>query len=442
MSERISAPTEIAKTNWNSDGSTYPSTDPGGAKRATGFKPDNVPPASGDGEIVTANDQNWLHNLGMLVLTWLKQFVAREWTELSEGINNASVFRQLFRVVPLNATMSGRLAQIFSTAGTATGGGNVAHICTDGQRVFYINGTLAEYIVGARPTDLAEEWANHPAGGSTIAALTCDGRFVYYTSDAAIAGLWTVNPDGSGPLNGGATHSHRALRANGVHCAGINGNTGVGDVDIWVSNPISLVATKATGSGGAGLTGIAVDDVNVYAGGIRNGGVDIWTYTLASGGVVWAVALDGNDPSPVNAICADGDYVYVCTNGFAIAAGGNRNLFCLDRLSGAVLWSKEISTDLLDCAVDADYLYVVDAGNVLYMVRLRAAEPGVVVQKTNVSSAIQGLAADGVNIFCRDAVATTNVRRLVTGGPTKTFMRVSGQDTRRRPSPMLAVPLE
>ncbi len=431
MTERIPRPATNDNIGWNTT-PTNPSTDPGGALRAAGWAPNAIPASDEFNYIQTMLGDNAL---------WIEEFAPREWTELSEGIA-AAVSRQLFRVVPLSGTMSGRLDQIFSTVGTAATGGNVAHICTDGLRVFYISGNLAEYIIGASPVDLTEEWENHPAGGSTIAALTCDGRFVYYTSDAAIAGLWTVNPDGSSPLNGGATHSHSAIRANGGHCAGINGNTGVGDIDIWVSNPISLVATKATGSGGAGLSGIAVDDVNVYAGGIRNGGVDIWAYTLASGGAVWAVALDGNDPSPVNAICADGDYIYACTNGFAIAAGGNRNLFCLDRVSGAVLWSKNISTDLIDCAVDADYLYVVDAGNVLYMVRLRAAEPGVVVQRTNVSSAVESLTSDGISVFCRDAGATTNVRRLAIGGPTKAFMRVSGQDTRRRPSPMLAVPSE
>jgi hypothetical protein len=439
MSERIPAPTDIANTNWNTDGTTYPSVDPGASKRATGWKPINVPPASGDGEIITANDQNYMHKLWGLMITWVKQFIPREWTELSEGITNASVLRQLFRVTPPNATTTGRLGEIFSTAGTATGAGNVAQVCTDGQRVYYANGTLGEYLVGASPVDLTEEWEYHAGAGNTIFAATTDGRFVYYVSDASSVGLWTVGLDGTGPLNGGTTHSHSAIRANGGHCAGINGSTGAGDADIWVSSPISLVATKATGS--AGLNGIAVDESNVYVGGARNGGVDIWAYLLATGAAAWTAALDANAPT-VRAICTDGDFIYVCTDDFAIAAGGNRCLFCLDKTTGAVLWSFDLGVDLLDCAVDADYLYVIDSGNVLYMFRLRAASVGVVQQKTNVSSLVQSLAVDGVNVFCRQADATTNIRRLSTGGATKTFMRASGQDVRRRPTFTLGVPLE
>jgi hypothetical protein len=439
MAERIPAPTEIADTNWNSDGTTYPSTDPGSGKRATGYKPKDVP-GPGDGEIITANEQNWLHGLEMQMHTWIKQFIPREWTELSEGITDASVFRQLFRVVPPNVTMSGRLAQIFSTTGTAATGGNVTSVCTDGQRVFYISGTTLDAIIGASPVDLTEEWEfiNNPT--TQVTAITCDGRFVYFVSDATQAGLWTLGLDGTGALNAGATFGHSKLRANGGWVAGISGSTGVGDVDIWVSSPISLVATKATGSGGAGLLGIGIDDINVYVGGTRNTN-DIWSYTLATGALNWQVTLDANAPT-VNAICADGDFIYVCTDDFAIAAGGNRCLFCLEKPSGTVLWSYDLGVDLTDCAVDGDYLYVADSGNIVYMIRLRSPDVGVVELKTNVSSGVDSLTSDGVNVFCRDASATTKVRRLSTGGPTKTFMRASGQDTRRRPSPMLAVPLE
>ena len=430
MAERIPVPATAVNIEWNTN-PTNPSTDPT-SQRAAGWAVDEIP---------DAQEFNYIWTMQGDFMAWLKQFAPREWTELSEGITDASVFRQLFRVCPPNATMLGRLGEIFSTAGTAATGGNVTHICTDGQRVYYISGATLDAIIGASPVDLTEEWEFINTATTQVVSITCDGRFVYFVSDATEAGLWTIGLDGAGPLNAGATYGHSALRANGTNCVGISGNTGVGDLDIWASSPISLVATKSTGSPGSGLLAVAIDDTHAYVAGTRNAPNDIWAYPLTGGAATWSVPLDTNDPSPVNGICTDGDFLYVVTDSFAIAAGGNRGLFCLDKVTGTVLWTFDLGADLVDCAVDSDYLYVVDSSNILYMFKLHSPEVGLIATKTNVSSAVQSLAADGVNVFCRDASATTNVRRLTTSGPTKTFMRVSGQDTRRRPFFTLAVPV-
>ncbi len=445
MTERIPAPTEIADTNWNDDGVTYPSTDPGGAKRLTGFKPDNVPPASGDGEIVTANDQNWLHGLTMLMLTWIKSFIPREWTELSEGIAAANLIasRTLFRVVSPSSGIRSRLVTMWTTTSVATGTGDPKAISNDGEQAYYVAGTGNRYVVAVSPVDGSLIWEINPHGAADVTALTADGRYVYYVLSATVTGLQRVDRDGTNLTVAGVTLNHNKLRANGGWVAGISGSTGAGDADIWRLSDMTLVATKATGS--AGLTGLAIDEDNIYVGGVRNTS-DVWAYTTVSGGAVWAVQLDANALT-INDMCSDGDFVYVATNTAAIAAGGNRALFCLDRVSGLVLWSMDIGVSVTHCAVDDEYIYALDnAANNLYMIRKgqtgQAGIPGVVKVKGSVAVAANDvLTVDGVSIYGRPSGAATDLIRISNGGISKTFMLAAGIDIRRRPFYTLALPV-
>ncbi len=449
MSERIPAPTEIASTNWNSNGTTYPSTDPGGAKRATGFKPDNVPPASGDGEIVTANDQNWLHGLAMQMHTWAKQFVPREWEELSEGIANASVVRQLLRVVPPSSGIRSRLATMYTQTSVATGTGSPKSIATTGLEVFYIAGTANRYIVSVSPVDGQDGagggvplWEINPHGAADVTALTTDGMYVYYILSATVTGLQRVDTLTGGNLTAaGAKVNHNKLRANGFHVVGI---TGAGVVDSWTA---STMADNWTANPTSGLGGVATDEESTYVGGTRNTN-DVWAYTNTAGGAVWSVTLDANAPT-VRDIAADGDFVYVATDSFAIAAGGNRDIFCLERVSGAVLWSMDLGVNITQITVDDEYIYALDsAADQLYMIRKgqNGAAPGdgpaVVKIKTNVGAAFNDtLSCDGTGLYAVDGTTATDLIRISNGGVTKTYMRVSGQDSRRRPfQTTLAVP--
>jgi hypothetical protein len=449
MAERIPAPTDIAKTNWNSDGITYPSTDPGSGKRATGYKPKDVPTSPSDGEIITANEQNYLHGLEMQMHTWLKQFIPREWTELSEGITASSVVRQLFRVVPPNTGIRSRLVTVWTTTSVATGTLNPKSICTDGEQTYYIAGTGNKYIVAVSPVDGSDGagggspiWEINPHATVDVTALTCDGNYVYYVLSGTVTGLQRVDRDGTNLTTAGVTLAHNKMRANGGWVVGIAGSTGAGDLDIWVVSTMTLVATKATGS--AGLTGVAMDEDVVYVGGARNAGNDMWAYTLVTGAAVWSAPLDTN-VFLIRDMCADGDFVYVVTDDAVLAAGGNASLFCLNRLSGAVFWTMDIGVNLNHVAVDDEYIYALaDSSNELYMIRRGqngSPAPGVVKVKSSVAVATNDiLAVDGVSVYARPSGTTTDLIRISNGGVTKTFMRAAGSDTRRRPFYTLAVP--
>lgn len=446
--ERVTRPTEAADCNWNDDGVTYPSTDPGGAKRLTGFKPKDVP-VPGLGEAIAANDQNWLNGLEMQMLTWLRDLVPREWEELSEGIA-ASVNRALLRVVPPSSGIRSRLAQLYSTAAVATGGGNPQSIATDGLRVYYFAGTGNKYIVAVSPVDGQDGaaggvplWEINPHAANNVSAVCTDGSYVYYSVEIAPTGLQRVDADTGANLTAAGTKvSHEKLRANGVNIVGI-GST-AGDLDIYLRSAMTLVATKATGS--AALSGVALDEDTAYVGGTRQGAVDVWAYPLSGGGATWTSQLDGNEPT-IRDICTDGDFVYVATDSFAIAAGGNRCLFCLERVAGTVLWAVDLGVNISMLAVDDEYLYAVDIGaDVLYM--LRKGRPGdsatalAIKLKSNVTgNATDTIASDGTSLYFQDGAAATNLRRLATAQASKLFMRASGTDNRRRPFHTAALPI-
>ena len=449
MNERVVRPTEAADCNWNDDGVTYPSTDPGGPKRLTGHKPKDVP-VPGPGEVIAANDQNWLHGLEMQMVSWLRDLIPREWTELSEGIA-ASATRELLRVVPPASGIRSRLVELYSTAAVTTGGANPRSIATDGLRVYYFGGTGNKYIVAVSPVDGEDGaaggiplWEINPHGANDVLAVCTDGTYVYYSMNAGPTGLQRVDAvDGTNLTTAGATHSHNKLRANGVNVVGIEGSTGAGDLDIWLRSAMTLVATKVTGS--ASLRGLALDEDTAYVGGDRNGADDVWAYPLTGGAVSWTAQLDGNAPT-IRDICTDGDFIYVATDSFAIVAGGNRSLFCLERVNGTVLWAADLGVNISMLAVDDEYLYAVDiAAKVLYMLRKgppgESATPLAIKLKSNVTGgSTDTIASDGTSLFFPDGATATNLRRLATAQASKLFMRAAGTDNRRRPIQTLAIP--
>lgn len=439
MSERVSRPSEADKCNWASGGSAYPNADPGAPVRDVGYKPKDYPVA-GAGAVIPAEDHNFLWRLGMEMLSWLRDFVPREWTELSEGIA-ATTYRGTFRVVPSGASkLSARLSKAWAKTSIASGVGNPSDICTDGARVYYYAGTGNEYIVAMDAATTATKWVIQTPGNAVV-AMTTDGYKVYSVSGAGNPGLLQRDVADGGNATAGTTteYGHVKLRANGLTCCGIAGNNGPGFVDMFDVDPPALRWSVDTTS--PQLNALALDQQYVYVGGSRIGGSDVWAYDTVSGAPLWQSAVDANAPPSLNGICTDGDYVYVATDTFATVAGPNRNVFCFERLTGNLLWSLDLGGNMSDCAVDQDYLYVLeDSATTLHMLKLRgSAVPGEVEQDTD---SVNRVACDGTSVYVRVGSLATDVKRLYAGGASRTFMKVNGFDNYRQPLFCLAVPVD
>ena len=428
MTERNARPATNDNIGWNTT-PTNPSTDPGGALRAAGWATDAIPGSDEFNYIQTMLGDNAL---------WIESFIPREWEDIREALAKATV-RDLFRVVPPLAAMRGRLDEAYSTAGTAATGGFPSFMCTDGEQIYYIAGAGNVSLIAARPTDGVEIWESGAV--TQFLAITADGLFVYASGAAADVGLRKIDrTDGTAAGNvNGTGHSYRLVRANGVYVVMIAPSVNLGKMDVFTAAAPTFTANAAP-TGNLNALGIDVD--RCYIGGTRNAGKDVWAYDLADVGVlvaVWSTALDANDPSPVNSIVADGDYVYVACDSFAIAAGGNRGLFCLDRVTGLVVWSMDLGADVDFLATDGVYLYAADSAEDLHMIKL-AVGPGEV--HSPVADVASHIARDGVSVFCSDGATPANFRRLWTGGPTRTFMRAAPADPTRRPWPNLAIPID
>jgi hypothetical protein len=446
MTERYDRPSEALKTNWADGGGAYPSTDPGSGKRAIGWQPKDVP-VTGPGEEIPAEGHNFLWRLGMEMLTWFRNLLPREWTELSEAIN-ASSARDLLRVVPPGTGIVSRGATVFSTASVATGVLTPKSIATDGLRVYYIAGTGNRYVVAVSPVDGQDGaaggvplWEINPHASIDCTALCCDGTYVFFVLSGTVTGLQRVLASTGGNLQtAGAKLGHTKLRANGINVVGVK--TG-GVVDSWT---VSTMADNWTKTPSTLLAAVAIDEDNTYVGGTRNTN-DVWAYTNGSGAAVWSVTLDTNAPT-VRDIAVDGDFVYVATDRFALAAGGFGTLFCLERVSGTVLWVSDLGTNLHQLAVDDAYILALDnVGDDLYILRkgqYGAAVGGAGVVKLIGNIALGSndtLAVDGMSVFSNDGATANRLKRISLGGPSKTFMRTNAGDLRARPLFPLAVPV-
>ena len=189
----------------------------------------------------------------------------------------------------------------------------------------------------------------------------------------------------------------------------------------------------------------------MYACGATSGAHDVWCALLSTGGANtnWSVgggaSLPGVPPSPINDVCADGDYVYVVTDNYLVAAGSNASLFCLDRFNGTTLWYYDIDgADINKVSVDDEYIYCLDStNNYIYVVR-KGSYPGIVARFTDLVDVAQydSIPCDGVSVYASVSGTPADIKRFSTLGATKTFMRVEGDDPARRPFYTLAIPID
>jgi len=441
MAERVPRPTDAAKCNWNSDGTTYPSTDPGAPKRATGYKPLDVP-VPGAGGIIPANDFNYTIGLAMQMISWARDFIPREWGDIAEGIAETTA-SQLFRIYPPAAGMYARGLQVFNVAGTATGGGTVLLLCGDGEQIYYSSGSPQQEILAADPADGSQIWKVNP-DTQPIASLAADGGFVYYmTTNAGVVGLRRlVRATGAASGNGGTEYSCSPIAVNSSYAIGVDGGvSGAGFVTFFSDIQGTITQDGQYNTNSANLRDCAIDDGFSYVTGAQAGAVEVWCNNLVTRALQWSTGLPTVAAPTTRAIATDGDLVYVGIDRAAMAVG-NANLFVLSRTRGDVLASLDIDSgvgvDIRYLAVDDRYLYAIDDSNICHVLRLRFPEVAEVAQ---VADVILTPVCDGVSAVFRDATTTTNFQRNWMLGATKTFMRAAADDIYRRPFYNLAVPV-
>lgn len=441
MSERYVIPSEEAKCSWAEGGAAYPSTDPGAGKRDVGWQPKDDP-VPGPGEVIPATGHNFLWRLGMQMITWLRNLAARQWSDVSLGIAAAANL-DIFRVMP-SATIQPRGTEVFSVTGTATGNTTVFQPCTDGEQTYYAGGAANQYIVGASPIDGAEIFEANDLGAVAISAVCCDGLRIYVqTTNVGTPGLYSlIRTSGLEEEHGGTEYGCDALAANGYHCVGIDPTTKTGYLVIYSSIQSGIVEDGTHDTGSANLRAVAIDATQCYVGGTRNTD-DVWCLALSDHTTaIWTTTLATSSAPEVYGIAADGDRVYVATDRQALTAGGYANLYCLDRFTGAVLWSMDVTTqaaaalDLIGVAVDQRYVYAVDAYDDLHVIS-KLGVPGQLLTVADFGRPV----CDGVSVIGNSEL-TTELRRLWMADGCTTMQRVPYTDVARRPFHTLAVPID
>lgn len=442
MAERVTQPSEASKCNWASGGGAYPNADPGSGVRDVGFKPKDYPTA-GPGGVIPAEDHNFLWRLGMEMLSWVRDFIAREYADVAEGIASTTNVSQLFRVYPPIAGMYDRGAELFNVSGTATGGGAIQSPITDGEQIYYWSGSPPQILVAADPIDGSEIWESS-AVTTAFRSIAADGAFVYATmTGAGEPGLRRWNRStGAFSSSGGTEYNCPELVTNGEFAVGVGGSLGAGNVTVWSGIQGTITQDGAYNTGSSALYAAAIDHEYAFAGGVRNTN-DVWAVRLSDRVNVWSTAFATTTAPTVYGIATDGDHVFVVTDQVTLTAGGSANLFVLSRVNGAVQWTGNLAggADLINgVAVDDRYLYICDDATttVCWVYRLRAPVIMLVAKVVDLNHP----SVDGVSVIGQTDSDTTKFRRHWMLGATKTFMRAKSDDPARRPFHTLAVPTD
>ena len=338
-----------------------------------------------------------------------------------------------------------RGTNIFDVAGTASGGAAItgSTICTDGRRVYYTGGAPTTQIVATNSVDGSELWEITP--GNLVSGICVDGSYLYYNTNAVgDPGLHRVDAvDGTNLASGGAEYTGSLMAANGEYCCMANCISGI-DAITFFSGIQGAIAEDGTVSigGAADLKCICMDNDTVYVGGVRNGGIDVWAYTLSTRAAKWTAGFAAGATSVPRAICTDGDFVYVGTD---VANG--INFAVIECATGAIVRELQIgaaeNADGVCCDDERIYLSN-NTANDVYVISKRAAS----FAAAGVGQVIEVLATtrdvrccDGVSIYSYQPT-TSHLTRDLIGRPAKRFQIVDTDDPDRRPFHHVAIPCD
>jgi len=413
------------RANADSDTESADITEPSSGKRQTGWTDQEKPPRV---------FFNWFWSRLARVVAWLVQNQVRnvEVTEFSTMVSEVEP-GQVFRVGTGNPPPPLEIG--YSTAGV------VVAICTDGQRVFWSDGTQWVYCHDA--STMVQLWASDDLNaGAGVTSLACDGATLFVGTDGGALGEELAAFD---PTNGDLLQLHDyagtavvALATNGSKLAAL---LDTGAFDIYASTSANLDQPPlASGTHGAIGADIAIDYAQIYTvGQWAAGNKDTKAHLISTGAEVWSMQLATANPTTGGQrIDADGEAVYVTG---VVDSGGNAT-HKVDRF-GSALWGVtvgDISTEGM--AVDDRFVYVADGVDLF---ALEKSDGHTVHKKVDADSFDQDLCSNGVCVFggFYDASATASKLFLMYSGfGSKAFLRVESDWDRRRPFSTLAVPTE
>lgn len=432
MSERNPRPSNSDKIQWPA--ATYGTADPS-SQRAAGWAPNEVP---------DAEEFNFLQKMWGEEFVWNLGYLAREWADLHEASPSSMSVGELLAVVPPTTGANARGSAVFSGVSSgATGGGNIYHLCTDGEFGYYVSGgggasqTRIVKFAMASGSLLAQAEAY---SGNTISSLAVDSSAVFTMgANAADTGLTRrKRSDLSSPTSAGSEYGCIRMVANGYHLAAIAPNSGVGKVVVY-SNINGTISEDGTYDTSSNMHAVAIDAENCYIGGVRST-YDVWAIVLTSRAHTWRTILPTSSTPTVDGIAADGDHVYVSTDRVGLTAGGSANLHCLDRMTGAVLWSADIgsgSSDLTGLSLDDKYLYTGDGTTVF---QIDKCTTGVVQHMAAGTGLVYENVADGVSLLTTGATIATFSRFWTHPQGRKLFVRMDESDPWRMPFPHIVNP--
>lgn len=390
-----------------------------------------------------ASHMNWLFRELSKVAAWAGAALQRSFDELADAWDSPAqvALGDLFVVERPASPVWGARASVQAPAGATA----LDALTTDGVRLYLNQGTTV-YAVNVDDPGTSV-WSRIPEAGTTPAILEACGEWVLclYPGTGASSDVRFLDPADGTDLYPGLSRSlpttttHPSGACNGDLVAFATGSN-ARLVELYrPSTTTSLTAAIQWGGGTAGeIVDMAMDGKAVYATGeADSNGDEVAAYPLTgSTTALWTTSLPATAGTPSGrAIAADGDFVFVGSDRVTTASGSDRGLWCLNALTGEVVWEAATSGNVLDVAVDQSWVYVSDSANV----EVYDKHTGHRVRTVAQAASPYSLCCDGVDLHLADG---DEVASFQTSRASVTMQRVDTTAPARRPFHNTFIPLE